>query len=242
LNNVKAELGGKLDALTEMYNKGANRQSIGEQITEVKKVADNLGYGTSKVSELKEMWTLFQTMRPSDKNIPEQVKEAKELLSVMQGGGDREARVGVSDGVALQMKKMETDLAIRLEELADARQKGAQEFELRMKQFEIDTQLKKQEIEGQIAVQRERNQMLSDLVEGLGGTVTKGMMDNAGGPLKVASRIIEIGEGEFGEVECPNCKNVISVATDAAKAVCPGCNTVYPIQRIAREAVRSEDG
>jgi hypothetical protein len=230
---VRAELGGKIDSLSEAIKQGASRTSVADEIAEVRKAAENLGLGTSKISELKEVLALVNTMRPSDKNLAQQIKEAKEMLGAIEG--DREPRQsGMSAEAVLKLEEMKNNLAIQLEQMRDDRERRRQEFEVRLKQFEIDNQFRKAEVEGKIAVERERNQMIGDLLESLGGTFTKATVENANNPIgaRQINRIIEAGEGQFGETQCPACKSIIPIAADAVKAICPGCQTVYPIKRI----------
>lgn len=46
---------------------------------------------------------------------------------------------------------------------------------------------------------------------------------------------IEAGQGEDGEVDCPNCGQLISIGSKAKNAICANCGIKIPIRRMEKE-------
>jgi len=230
---IKSELGGKIDQLTDTVNKGASRDKISDQIEDIKKTATALGLGSTKMSELNEMMSFIEKLRPT-KDLADQIKEAKELLKNIEpqkGEGTPE----LPASIALQMKKMDHDLQITLEKMADERQERQHKFELTMLEFKDNRDFRKAEIDAKIAVERDRNELLGNLINRFGAAAAKGAVDAGGIGAKVSNQVIEAGEDEFGEGPCPSCGSIIAIAKDATQAICPNCKTFYTIHRIPKK-------
>ena len=240
---VQKELGGKIENLAELIKAGGTRKSISDQISEIKKTADELGLGGSKVSELRDMMNLIESLRPN-KGLVEQVKEARDLLTSLQPEGKKESLVeGMPAEVTIQLKKMESDLKITLEKMADERQERAQNFQITMKRWEEDGEMKKQEIEGKIAVERDRNELLAGGIETIGKAIGRGYWEAGqeaiapqGGisqkqQSQAKSYTLKLDEGESGEFDCPNCHAKVGVGPTSTVVRCVGCNSQFPITR-----------
>jgi len=233
------ELGAKIDEL-----KHGGPRPIGEQLAEIQEVAGKLGLAPtapkSTIQELGELMTFVNSINPA-RSIADQIREAKEMIQVLDGEKPPSAEMPAS--IALQMKQMDYNLQIQLKNMEDARDVRDKEWNLKLKQFETDTELKRQELAQKLAEAHERNQMLSGGIEKVGAVVARGMMESGGGAgigggaeaagPKIASQVIEVAMGEFGETTCPSCSGIIPIARDAVKAVCPGCSTIYPVKRIS---------
>jgi rubrerythrin len=235
IQNIRTEFGSKIDHLAESIKAGASPKSIGDQIAEVKKVAGDLGLSTSKVSEFKEMANLIQALSPQQKGLAEQVKEAMELLHTLQPEKKEEdAPTGVPASVAIELKRMDTDLKLRVEQMQDDRQRKDQDFQLTLKKWEEDRELKRQEIEGKLTIERERNELLAGGLDRLGRVIAQATSE---APSRhQISPAIQARVGEFGEVTCPNCQATVPIARDAVRAVCPSCGTPYSVNRIKEES------
>jgi len=235
---IQKELGGKIEQLSQTIKSGASQKSISEQLTEVKKAAVDLGLGTSKVSEFKEMANLIQSLGPQQKGLAEQVKEAKELLAAMQPEKEKETHVErIPAEIALEMKKMETNLQVTLEQMKDERQRKDHEFQLTLKKWEEEKELRRQEIESKLMLEKERNELIGGGLERLGRVIAQATLETEIPSQSRKIAAIQAGEGEFGEVTCinPNCQATVPIARDAMKAICPGCGTTYNINRIKKE-------
>jgi len=246
---IQKELGGKIEQLSQTIKFGASQKSISDQIGEIKAAASELGLGTSKISEFKEMANLIQSLSPQKGGLAEQVKEAKELLDTIQPRKEKEtASIGMPAEIALEIKKMDTNLQLTLEEMKDGRQRKDHDFQLTLKKWEEEKELRRQEIEGKLMVERERNELLSGGLERLGRIINQATSEAEAPPQPQKTPAIQAGEGEFGEVTCinPKCQAIVPIARDAVKAVCPGCGAPYTINRIKAEqregAEQSEPG
>jgi hypothetical protein len=245
IDTVKSELGAKIDALTKAYIGGASKESIAEQIVEIKKAANELNMGGSKISEIREMLGLITTLNPQ-KSMVDQIRDAKELISaiVPQPGKPNEFQIaGMPATIALELKKMDTNLQVTLETMKDDRERRSQEFALKIKQFDLERQDKIGEAQGRIAVEKERNKMLAGGLETIGRSIGRGMAEGSRQGVPPVSSMgqkaaeqpksyhIELGENEPANFDCPNCSEKIAVGPDSTQAQCVGCNSKFPIIR-----------
>lgn len=240
---IQKELGGKIDQLSNAIKSGASTKSIGTQISEIKEVAGDLGLGTSKVSEFKEMASLIQNLNPQ-KGLAEQVKEAKDLLTTLQPEKGKEAHVeGIPAEIALEIKKMDTNLQITLEQMKDDRQRKDHEFQLTVKKWDEERDTRRQEIAGKLDVERERNKLISGGLETVGKAIGKGYAESgrevAAHPGGISqgqlggtqNYKITAGVGDSGEVECPRCHTMVGIGPNSDLAECVGCNTKFDVER-----------
>jgi hypothetical protein len=249
IQNVRTELGTKMDHLEESIKRGASQKSIAEEIVEIKKAANELNLGGSRISELRDMMSLIQSLNPQ-KNLADQIKDAKDLLSTIQPP-EKEKTIGIPPEIALELKKMDTTLQLELERMKDERQRKDQEFKLTLKKWDEERDMRREEIQGNITVQRERNKMFADGLrilgqaggraiadaarEGSGAGVSRSAGSGAAGAqgAQAPSYHVELGEGEAAKFECPHCKSPIAVASTSTLARCLGCNSTFPITRVA---------
>jgi hypothetical protein len=237
---VEERLGSKIDKLAESIGKGASPQSITEQLVDIKKAASELGLGGSKVSEFKEIAELIKNLNPQ-KNLAEQLKEAKELMAAFQPERGKESLVeGMPAAIVLQVKKIDADLQIKLEEMKDDRQRRDREFQITLLKFEEDRDIRRQEVDGKILVERERNDLIANALKTVGGAIGQGLKDGVAASPGSISRgpqttgkifQFEMPEGSFGTTECPNCHAPIEVGPTTTLAECLECKTQYPVIR-----------
>ena len=212
LENVKIELQGDIKRLAEAAERKGESADFTKAFEKLTDTAKLLGYTPPSVLE--------------KKTFAEQLKEA---LDIAQQFGYAK---GDGSQVTLQMKKMDTDVQLQLAKMEDDRLQRKQEWDLRLKQFDEDKQNKKDEIEAKIAVERERNTLLSNLITELKEFGSQ-VMGKPSGQV-AAPQVIDAGEGESGDISCPSCSSVIPIGSTDAKATCPGCGTAYPIRRIPK--------
>jgi hypothetical protein len=250
---IKGELGGKIDKLAEDIKGGASPKSISDQITEVKKAAESLGLGTSKFSDLKEMMALIQSLNPQ-RNLSEQVKEARELLTALEPSESKEkggAVEGIPASIYLQVKQMESNTQLELEKMKDDRQRRDQEFQLTLRRYDEERLSRQEKMQMDYTIQKERNEMIAGAIEGFGRAAGKGYAEALGkGPGEVATQTgeqgkypvpIKLAEGESGTMECPLCKKPIGVGPTTEVAECIGCHTKFDVVREALETLEEEE-
>lgn len=241
IENVKTELGAKIDHLQESWQGGASKKTITDEIADIKKAATELGLGGSKVSEMRELMALLQSLNPK-RNLADEIKEAKTLIETIQPAEKEKPYTvaGMPADIVLQVKKMEADLQIQLEEMKDAREHRQQEFQLALRKFDEDRLARIEEIQSKVAIERERNEMAAGAITTFGRAVGRGFAD-AGSPLSpggIASQQppmpdhVEIAVGAADEFQCPKCQGKIAVGPTSTTATCVGCNSQFPIKRI----------
>jgi hypothetical protein len=239
IESVKTELGAKIDGLVKSYAGGASKDSIAEQIIEIKKAANELNMGGTRISEIRDMLSLITTLNPH-KSLADQIKDAKELITVFTPPPDKGKEFnigGMPASVALELKKMDTTLQITLEKMKDDRQRQDQEFQLSLKKWDEEREIRRQEIDGKILVERERNEVVSGALRTVGGAIGKGLADRGGAAMLGSTPApraygMEIPLGETGTIACPNCQSPIGVGPTQTSTQCIKCNTKYPITRL----------
>jgi len=234
---VKTELGGKIDQLKQSVESGTSRRNISEQIAEVKQAATDMGLGGSKFSEIQEALALVDKLRPN-KNLAEQIKEAKELLEPLEG---RNTQGQVAPEIAIQLKKvdielkkMDIDRQIQIEQMRDERDRRDKEWTLTVKKWDDEKHLKEQEIAQKAVADAERTQFMKGTVNTFGKVIGQSFMEDggvvAGQPKQFT---IEAGVGEEGDVECPGCKTSVFLPPDANDLICPSCGSTGKVIRQA---------
>ena len=238
---IQKELGGKIDQLSDAIKAGASPKSIGDQITEIKKAAGELGLGTSKISEFKEIASLIQGFNPQ-KGLADQIKEAKELISILQPAPGKESLVeGVPAAVVVELKRLDSDLKIRLEQMADARQERDQNFQITLKKWDEDRDIRRLEVDGKILMERERNTLISGALKTIGESIGKGIKDAAttspGGVSQATQAVakhyrVDISkEKDLSEFQCPGCQSNVGIGPTTTLAECINCHSQFEIVR-----------
>jgi len=241
LKLIEEQLGTKIDKLSESIKGGASTKSIGDQISEVNKAAEELGLGGGKVSEFKEIMNLIQSLNPQ-KGLVDQLKEAKDLIALLAPPeAKREGLVeGVPAGIAVELKKIDSDLKIRLEQMADARQEREQNFKITLLKFEEDRDTRRQEVDGKILVERERNTLISGALKTIGESIGKGLKDattTSPGITQGAQDIakhyrVDISkEKDLSEFDCPGCHAKVGIGPTTTLAECINCHSQFEIVR-----------
>ena len=236
---VEEKLGGKIDQLGRSLKEGADKKTIGDQVTEIKQVATELGLsGTTGFADVQAALDLVDRLRPAARTLPEQVKDAKELLDTF---GPKETS---GEGtLSLQIEKVKGERELAITKLNAEIAAGNRDFQLKMKQWEMEREDKQAIAGAELAVKKEGNQLLADVVEKLAHIITAaagGAVAGAGASA-IASQVIEAGVGEAGETECPvpGCHTVIPIQEADTGAVCAGCGTQYTIERVAKAPVEA---
>jgi len=250
LETVRTELGSKIDQLVNSLAGGASKKTIADEISDIKKAAVELNLGGSRISEIKDMMTLIDSLNPK-KSLADQIKDAKELITILVPPADKGKEFsigGMPATVALELKKMDSNLQITLENMKDDRQRKDQEFQLTLKKWDEDRELRRGEIEGKLAADRDRTKMIGDGLQMLGRAGGKAVADAARegmapgvarspGPGAAASQPpqrsyhIDLAEAEGAQFECPHCKSPIAVGPTSIQARCLNCNAQFPITR-----------
>jgi len=149
----------------------------------------------------------------------------------------------ISPDIQLQLKKMDHELQLKLEEMRDERERRDKEWQLTLKKWEEERELRRAEIQQKYEAEKEKTETLKSsfdrAVRIIGRAVTEGEEETPG---QIARQYhIEAVEGEMGEFSCPKCGTPVVVAPDANKAVCASCGFSAIVKRISGEKVESEE-
>ena len=245
-NQLQDQIKNLQTEITKLFDqKGPNPEvaKLMQQLDSTKNelIQTRFDYLDKQIKELGTMKTTGASQTALDQQI-KQIKAAAQELGLQTPSG-----TSISPELQVQLKQMDVDLKLRLEQMQDDRDRRDREWDLTLKQWDDNRALKEKEIEGKVAVEREKMGLVGDFVKRMGGSFARGMSDAsqqlAAGAGQVASQVIQAGQGDFGEVPCPTpgCGAIIAIARDAVKAICPNCSTVYPIHRIPKESQIESD-
>jgi hypothetical protein len=190
-------------------------------------------YLDKQIKELGQMKDSGASQTALDQQI-KQIKAAASELGLQPPSGTT-----MSPELQVQIKQMDINLQLQMEQMKDERDRRDKEWQLTVRKWDEEKEQRERELTAKVAVEREKMEMVGDFVKKVGATFAQAT--TAAGqemaPGRLASQAIEAGEGDFGEISCPTpgCGSTIAVAKDAIKAVCPSCQTVYPIHRIPKE-------
>lgn len=224
------------DSLLRTENQGL-RDKL--QLSELKSLEDKF---TNQITELR------KSLETGAKQgtILEQIKEAKETALELGMGAEKKTSSGLSSEAQLALEKMRMEHELTLEEMRDARSRRDKEWELIVMKWQEDKSLREKEVAGKSREQAERNEMIGNGIDGLARVIMKAASEGAGGgggntgTGAPAREVVEAGVGEFGGIACQHCGTEVPIAKDAARAVCPGCSSVFDIKRVSAPTVPPE--
>jgi len=234
---VEEKLGSKIDQLGQSLKEGADKKTISDQVTEIRQVATELGMGGggSKFEDVQAALDLVEKLRPPSKTLPDQVKEARDLIDTF--GGQKTDGAG---NLSLEIEKVKGDRELAVTKLNAEIAAANRQFQLEMRKWDNEREDKKAIAAAELMVKKEGNQLLADVVEKLATIITAaagGAVGAAAGAGAIAgARVIEAGEEEAGEVQCPapGCGTVIPISTTDSDVICAGCGTRYNIERMPK--------
>jgi len=162
-------------------------------------------------------------------DIAQKIKEIKEASK----------ELGLTSGVTttppdilLELKRMDQELKIKLEEMKDERDRRDKEWQLTLKKWDDERELRISAAQQKYEVDKERTETLKSSFDRgmkiIGRALTE---EETGAPIAQAYHV-EAGEGEMGEFACPKCRATVAIAPDTVKAVCVRCGFIAPVKRI----------
>jgi len=203
------------------------------EITKNELIQNRFDYLDKEIKELSQMKASGASQTALDQQI-KQIKAAASELGLQAPSGNV-----MSPELQVQLKQMDINLQLQMEQMKDDRDRRDKEWQLTLKKWEDERDQKERELTAKVAAEKDKMALAGDFMKKIGMTFAQATRD-AGQEIatgNVASQVIEAGEGDFGEVTCPTpgCGASIAIAKDAIKAICPNCSAVYPIQRIPKE-------
>lgn len=187
----------------------------------------------------KQMDTLTETVKGGQKPPAEELKKYLELRDTFeQAFAPKQSEQSLPAETQLEIKKMDNNLQIQLEEMRDARSRRDNEWKLTVRKWDEEKLMRQQELDAKITGEREKLDTIKTIGDRFVGAVVGGLMEGSGETPAIASRpekkyTIDAGESEEGEFNCPKCNSVVGIAADTVTAICANCGMKFPIRRVA---------
>lgn len=179
----------------------------------------------------------------SQKSFSEQYNE---LLSMAKEMGLEKTDTGQDPMIQLELAKLNYQQAKEDREFKWKMKQDDKQFQLEMQKMQDEREHRKAEL----AQQAKKDEMFASFPQRLGGAIAKGMMEGEeeeGISAPATKRKeggkayhIEIGEGEAGEIPCPNCDTPVGVGPSSKAAVCVDCGSKFRVDRKSAEPAEEE--
>ncbi len=184
-------------------------------------------------------------LKRSQKPMGEQAKEffqyAQEAANML--GFERPSSIKPQSDdprIALELAKLNIDAAREDRKFQLEMEDRKRDWDMKLLQFQREGAFKEKEL----ALQAKKDEHLFSLPQAIGGAIAKGLIDHeAGGtappgsisqkqqnPVKLYR--IEVGQGQSGDFECPNCHTPVAIGPTSTAAQCAECNSQFPIDRV----------
>lgn len=165
-------------------------------------------------------------------DIAEEIKKIKEASKEL---GLTSQVTATPPDILLELKRMDQELKIKLEEMKDERDRRDKEWQLTLKKWEDERALRLSEAQQKYEVDKERTEVFKSTFERGAKIIGRALTEEGEAPAGIASAShVEAGEGEMGEFDCPKCRTPVAVAPDATRAVCAKCGFSVPIKRVKK--------
>ena len=174
--------------------------------------------------------------------------EYNHMMQVAKALGLSHPQAGNDMSIQLDLKKMEFENTRELRRMAKEDKAADREFQRQLNRDADDREdrkanleIKRAETAAAIQAEREKRSMFATPFETLGMAIAKGLVDSNGGvsaegrspaKRKRSGKRLEVGEGESGVTECPECGEPVAIAPTARSAVCSSCDATFPIDRV----------
>ena len=243
------ELKKKLEETKEELDR-VKMETLSKQLAEIK---DALKVATEQrdIPAIKELEHKLEEAR--DAFYKEQVETLRrEIAELRKGGGEGLAEdikkvktlaqeLGLTSNITatppdilLQLKKMEQDLQLRLEQMRDERDRRDKEWQLTLKRWEEERELRRAEAQQKYEIDKVRMETLKSSFDRAVKIIARGLAEEqSGSPGQIAQAYhVEAAEGEMGQFICPKCGSPVAIAPDTVSAICAKCGFTAPVTRV----------
>ena len=257
IQTLKEGMKSELEMLRQQINAG-DRKGVLETLQEFQQAQQLLGLGGAPRSNgLEELKAAYELLQMFQKPLSEQLKEVHEVGQQLRSyapppvaGPDPQIE---SARLQFEIQRSQQQFELQMQMLKIEQEVKNREFELRLEEMRESRKLAKEEANAKVAAERERNAMLSNGIELLGGAIARGIQEFSGQRQEMSfeqpasappvqaratsagpkiGRKLQAEIGEEGPVNCPSCNSEMFLAGDATTVSCPGCGTQYPVERI----------
>ena len=232
LKNTIASI--QLDAARQVKELSADKDHYRDEVNKIQLL---MVENTMK-AQIENLQQTIQTglMKPQDKGITGQLEDIMKIAGVL-GYAKPDPQSGLPVELTLQMKKMDIENAQAQRKFEWDKIESERNWQLSLKKLEMEGQSHAAEI----AAEKDKRSMFASPFESLGTAIAKGLLDSNGGisaegrssaKRKRSGKRLEVGEGESGVTECPECGEPVAIAPTARSAVCSSCDATFPIDRV----------
>ncbi len=193
---------------------------------------------------LQVMMKALEDMKASTSAKKSFIEQYEEALSVAKALGAYNPEASQDAVVSIELKKLDWEHQLEMKKMEREEKRADREFDLKMKQWDEEREMRKEEI----AQKQKRDEMLMRAPETIGRVIAQALMDvDAGGGTPVEREApppgrtqegppkgyhIEVGKGESGEIECPDCSEPIIVGPTATHGECANCGLRVAVKRV----------
>ena len=178
---------------------------------------------------------IAELRKPGEKSAGDITEEIKRVKETAQALGLTSQATATPPDILLELKRMDHDLKVKLEEMKDERDRRDKEWQLTLKKWEDERALRLSEAQQKYDVDKERTEVFKSTFERGAKIIGRALTEEGEAPAGIASAShVEAGEGEMGEFDCPKCHTPVAVAPDATRAVCAKCGFSVPIKRVKK--------
>lgn len=190
----------------------------------------------------------LEELKQSQKPFSEQAKEffafAQEAATMLGFEKPSTVKPTTEDPkLALDLAKMNLDLERWKIEQEAKKEQDKFDRELKLLEFKDNREFKQKELD----LQAKKDEQLFSFPQIIGGAIAKGLIEHeargAAPPGSISQRQqstgksyrFEIGQGQGGEAQCPNCQSPIGIGPTSTEVQCVGCGRIFPVVRVAGE-------
>lgn len=142
--------------------------------------------------------------------------------------------------IALELAKLDLERSREERKFDLEMENSKREWDMKLLTFQREGAFKEKEL----ALQAKKDEHLFSLPQAIGGAIAKGLIDHGAGGAASPGGIsqkpqstvklyrIEVGQGQEGEFECPNCHTPVAIGPTSTEAQCVECNSRFPIARV----------
>ena len=194
---------------------------------------------TKQIDDLKKL----MEGQGSTQSISEKLAEIKGTAGEL-GWGPQQQGGQVPSDVQIKLQEQDHRFKIEIEKMKDDRERRDKEWQVSMMKYGDDKAFKSQQLQQEVAANKERTDLLRGGLDTIGRIAGKAMVSNDGGG-GIGQRVAKeyplmADDGETGEFSCPGCGSKLYLAPDAVEISCPKCGSVSSFTRTKPESPPKE--
>ncbi len=178
--------------------------------------------------------------KKDEKSIADKLAEIKETATTIGWGPEQHGTQQIPGDIQIQLQKMSNDMQLRLAEMNADQSRRDKEWQLTVKQWEDEKELKRAEMNLRATAEAERTELMRSGLGTMGKVIGQSFMEEGGVSAQVKQFSVEASVGEEGDVPCPGCEASIFLPPDANEVICPSCGSIGKVVR--KDAAKGKVG